>query len=74
LLPACGGNWVNETGICQATAGQLIKFAQLTRNLKGSGLEEGGERAPAGACGEADYNGGESGSGVPELYRGSVNR
>ena len=32
---------VNETGIDQATAEQLIKFAQMTRNLKGSGLEEG---------------------------------
>ncbi|NIP18161.1 MAG: AAA domain-containing protein [Xanthomonadales bacterium] len=32
---------VNETGIDQAIAEQLIKFAQMTRNLKGSGLEEG---------------------------------
>jgi nitric oxide reductase NorQ protein len=32
---------MNETGVGQATAEQLIKFAQMTRNLKGSGLEEG---------------------------------
>jgi nitric oxide reductase NorQ protein len=32
---------VNESGIDQATAAQLVKFAQMTRNLKGSGLEEG---------------------------------
>jgi len=32
---------VNETGIDTATAAQLVKFAQMTRNLKGSGLEEG---------------------------------
>ena len=32
---------VNETGIAADTAAQLIKFAQMTRNLKGSGLEEG---------------------------------
>ena len=32
---------VNETRIDAATAGQLVKFAQMTRNLKGSGLEEG---------------------------------
>jgi nitric oxide reductase NorQ protein len=31
----------NETGIDHAVAEQLIKFAQMTRNLKGSGLEEG---------------------------------
>jgi nitric oxide reductase NorQ protein len=32
---------VNETGIDSAVAGQLVKFAHMTRNLKGSGLEEG---------------------------------
>ena len=32
---------VNETGVAQETAGQLVKFAHMTRNLKGSGLEEG---------------------------------
>ena len=32
---------VSETGIDTATAAQLVKFAQMTRNLKGSGLEEG---------------------------------
>jgi nitric oxide reductase NorQ protein len=32
---------VNETGIDAAMAGQLVKFARMTRNLKGSGLEEG---------------------------------
>jgi nitric oxide reductase NorQ protein len=32
---------VNETGVAPETAAQLIKFAQMTRNLKGSGLEEG---------------------------------
>ena len=32
---------VNETGVAQETAEQLIKFAHMTRNLKGSGLEEG---------------------------------
>jgi nitric oxide reductase NorQ protein len=32
---------VNKTGVGQSTAEQLIKFAQMTRNLKGSGLEEG---------------------------------
>ena len=32
---------VNETGVNEAMAEQLIKFAQMTRNLKGSGLEEG---------------------------------
>jgi len=32
---------VNETGIGADMAGQLVKFAQMTRNLKGSGLEEG---------------------------------
>jgi nitric oxide reductase NorQ protein len=31
----------NETGVSDATAAQLVKFAQMTRNLKGSGLEEG---------------------------------
>ncbi len=31
----------NETGIGQETAEHLVKFAQMTRNLKGSGLEEG---------------------------------
>ena len=32
---------VNETGVSGETAAQLVKFAQMTRNLKGSGLEEG---------------------------------
>ncbi len=32
---------VSETGIEPDMAGQLVKFAQMTRNLKGSGLEEG---------------------------------
>jgi len=32
---------VNETSIEADMAGQLVKFAQMTRNLKGSGLEEG---------------------------------
>ncbi|MFQ5644967.1 MAG: CbbQ/NirQ/NorQ/GpvN family protein [Thiogranum sp.] len=31
----------NETGVSEETAQQLVKFAQMTRNLKGSGLEEG---------------------------------
>ena len=31
----------NEAGVSDATAAQLVKFAQMTRNLKGSGLEEG---------------------------------
>ena len=31
----------NETGIDQASAEKLVKFAHMTRNLKGSGLEEG---------------------------------
>jgi len=30
-----------ETGIDGATARQLVKFAQMTRNLKGQGLDEG---------------------------------
>jgi len=32
---------VNEAGIDAGMAGQLVKFAHMTRNLKGSGLEEG---------------------------------
>ena len=32
---------INETGIDDAMAQRLVKFAQMTRNLKGSGLEEG---------------------------------
>ncbi len=32
---------VNETGIDAGLAGQLVKFAHMTRNLKGNGLEEG---------------------------------
>ncbi|HHH44446.1 MAG TPA: AAA family ATPase, partial [Gammaproteobacteria bacterium] len=31
----------SETGVNTETAAQLVKFAQMTRNLKGSGLEEG---------------------------------
>jgi nitric oxide reductase NorQ protein len=30
-----------ETGVDGTTAKQLVKFAQMTRNLKGSGLDEG---------------------------------
>lgn len=32
---------VKETGIAEGMAAQLVKFAHMTRNLKGSGLEEG---------------------------------
>lgn len=32
---------VREAGLDEATAERLVRFAQLTRNLKGSGLEEG---------------------------------
>ncbi|VAW81880.1 Nitric oxide reductase activation protein NorQ [hydrothermal vent metagenome] len=32
---------VNETGIDAGMADQLVQFAHMTRNLKGSGLEEG---------------------------------
>ncbi len=32
---------VNETGIEKSMADSLVKFAQMTRNLKGNGLEEG---------------------------------
>jgi nitric oxide reductase NorQ protein len=32
---------VNETGVDSAVAEKLVKFAQMTRNLKGNGLEEG---------------------------------
>ncbi len=32
---------VSESGIDADVAAQLVKFAQMTRNLKGSGLEEG---------------------------------
>ena len=32
---------VHETGIDADTAARLVKFAHMTRNLKGSGLEEG---------------------------------
>ncbi len=32
---------VNESGIDMAMAEQLVKFAQMTRKLKGNGLEEG---------------------------------
>ena len=32
---------VNETGIDASTAGRLVKFATMTRNLKGNGLDEG---------------------------------
>ena len=30
-----------ETGVGSETAKQLVKFAQMTRNLKGGGLDEG---------------------------------
>ena len=30
-----------ETGLDETTANQLVKFAELTRNLKGNGLDEG---------------------------------
>jgi nitric oxide reductase NorQ protein len=32
---------VKESGVDEATAERLVKFAHMTRNLKGSGLEEG---------------------------------
>lgn len=32
---------VQETGAESDTAAQLVKFAHMTRNLKGSGLDEG---------------------------------
>ncbi|MCS6786310.1 MAG: CbbQ/NirQ/NorQ/GpvN family protein, partial [Thiobacillaceae bacterium] len=32
---------MNESGVDAATAERLVKFAHMTRNLKGSGLEEG---------------------------------
>ncbi|MCW8911398.1 MAG: CbbQ/NirQ/NorQ/GpvN family protein [Gammaproteobacteria bacterium] len=32
---------INETGVEQELASRLVKFANMTRNLKGSGLEEG---------------------------------
>lgn len=32
---------INETGIDKGLAQRLVQFAQMTRNLKGSGLEEG---------------------------------
>ena len=32
---------VNESGIDESLAGRLVKFAGMTRNLKGQGLEEG---------------------------------
>lgn len=32
---------VNETGVSPAVATKLVKFAGMTRNLKGSGLDEG---------------------------------
>lgn len=32
---------MHETGLDEETAGRLVKFATTTRNLKGSGLEEG---------------------------------
>ncbi|GMQ91499.1 MAG: CbbQ/NirQ/NorQ/GpvN family protein [Gammaproteobacteria bacterium] len=32
---------INETGIAPELAAKLVKFAVMTRNLKGSGLEEG---------------------------------
>lgn len=32
---------VKETGIAESDAAKLVKFAGMTRNLKGSGLEEG---------------------------------
>jgi nitric oxide reductase NorQ protein len=31
----------NESGVDAETAGQLVRFAQMTRNLKGQGLDEG---------------------------------
>jgi nitric oxide reductase NorQ protein len=31
----------NESGVSQETAARLVKFAHMTRNLKGSGLDEG---------------------------------
>jgi nitric oxide reductase NorQ protein len=32
---------MHESGVDEATARQLVKFAQMTRNLKGQGLDEG---------------------------------
>jgi nitric oxide reductase NorQ protein len=32
---------INESGVSPELAGNLVKFAQMTRNLKGSGLDEG---------------------------------
>jgi nitric oxide reductase NorQ protein len=32
---------IKETGIDASTANQLVKFAHMTRDLKGSGLDEG---------------------------------
>lgn len=32
---------VNEAGVDEQTAANLVKFAQMTRNLKGEGLDEG---------------------------------
>lgn len=32
---------MNESGVDEAVAAGLVKFAQMTRNLKGSGLDEG---------------------------------
>lgn len=32
---------ITESGIDETTAASLVKFAEMTRNLKGSGLEEG---------------------------------
>jgi nitric oxide reductase NorQ protein len=32
---------IKESGVNEATAASLVKFAEMTRNLKGSGLEEG---------------------------------
>jgi nitric oxide reductase NorQ protein len=32
---------MNESGLDEPTADKLVKFAHMTRNLKGSGLEEG---------------------------------
>ena len=32
---------MHETGITRATADKLVKFAGMTRHLKGSGLDEG---------------------------------
>ena len=54
-------------------AEQLVKFAQMTRNLKGSGLEEGASTRLLVHAAKLITTGGESSGGVQELYCGGVN-